>query len=291
MKNKKYIRPPFLSTSFSESGKKLRTRIENILNTKKRRTGAVMLLIIFAAALLFGGFVMFSRSSAPAEQTEPISPVAVVGNDGRGMSDIILVLEWNDESSTLNIVQIPRDVRSSSGGKIGTSYAEGTLLDELRLLGYDAGGIVSVSYEAFRNAVDAIGGVELDVPIDMRYSDPEQGLEIDLQSGEQTLDGEHAKMLIRYRKDNSGSGYVNGDLDRLVVQNGFYSSFLDKFLNTELSDEVFSSLISSLDTDMSAGEIARYAELIGRIENINITLLPGQQEVTEGVTYFVPSQE
>ena len=291
MKNKKYIRPPFLSTSFSESGKKLRTRIENILNTKKRRTGAVMLLIIFAAALLFGGFVMFSRSSAPAEQTEPISPVAVVGNDGRGMSDIILVLEWNDESSTLNIVQIPRDVRSSSGGKIGTSYAEGTLLDELRLLGYDAGGIVSVSYEAFRNAVDAIGGVELDVPIDMRYSDPEQGLEIDLQSGEQTLDGEHAEMLIRYRKDNSGSGYVNGDLDRLVMQNGFYSSFLDKFLNTELSDEVFSSLISSLDTDMSAGEIARYAELIGRIENINITLLPGQQEVTEGVTYFVPSQE
>lgn len=291
MKNKKYIRPPFLSTSFSESGKKLRARIENILNTKKRRTGAIMLLIIFAAALLFGGFVMFSRSSAPAEQTEPISPVAVVGNDGRGMSDIILVLEWDDESSTLNIVQIPRDVRSSSGGKIGTSYAEGTLLDELRLLGYDAGGVVSVSYEAFRNAVDAIGGVELDVPIDMRYSDPEQGLEIDLQSGEQTLDGEHAEMLIRYRKDNSGSGYVNGDLDRLVVQNGFYSSFLDKFLNTELSDEVFSSLISSLDTDMSAGEIARYAELMGRIENINITLLPGQQEVTEGVTYFVPSQE
>lgn len=291
MKNKKYIRPPFLSTSFSESGKKLRARIENILNTKKRRTGAAMLLIIFAAALLFGGFVMFSRSSAPAEQTEPISPVAVVGNDGRGMSDIILVLEWNDESSTLNIVQIPRDVRSSSGGKIGTSYAEGTLLDELRLLGYDAGGVVSVSYEAFRDAVDAIGGVELDVPIDMRYSDPEQGLEIDLQSGEQTLDGEHAEMLIRYRKDNSGSGYVNGDLDRLVVQNGFYSSFLDKFLNTELSDEVFSSLISSLDTDMSAGEIARYAELMGRIENINITLLPGQQEVTEGVTYFVPSQE
>ena len=291
MKNKKYIRPPFLSTSFSESGKKLRTRIENILNTKKRRTGAVMLLIIFAAALLFGGFVVFNRSSAPAEQTEPISPVAVVGNDGRGMSDIILVLEWDDESSTLNIVQIPRDVRSSSGGKIGTSYAEGTLLDELRLLGYDAGGVVSVSYEAFRDAVDAIGGVELDVPIDMRYSDPEQGLEIDLESGEQTLDGEHAEMLIRYRKDNSGSGYVNGDLDRLVVQNGFYSSFLDKFLNTELSDEVFSSLISSLDTDMSAGEIARYVELMGRIENINITLLPGQQEIAEGVTYFVPSQE
>ncbi len=291
MKNKKHIKPPFLSTSFSESGKKLRTRIENILNTKKRRTGAIMLLVIFAAALLFGGFVVFSRSSAPTEQPEPIRPVAVVGNDGRGMSDIILVLEWDDKSNTLEVIQIPRDVRSSSGGKIGTSYGEGTLLDELRLLGYDAGGVVSVSYEAFRGAVDAIGGVELDVPIDMWYSDPEQGLEIDLKSGEQTLDGEHAEMLIRYRKDNSGSGYVNGDLDRLVVQNGFYSSFLDKFLNTELSDEVFSSLISSLDTDMSAGEIARYVELMGRIENINITLLPGQQEIAEGVTYFVPSQE
>lgn len=291
MKNKKYPKPPFLSTSFSESGKKLRIRFENILNTKKKKTGVIILLMIFAAALLFGGCVAINRNSSPSETSEPISPVAVVGNDDRGTSDIILVLEWEDESKTLNIVQIPRDTRSSSGKKLGTAYFEGTLIDELRLIGYNVGSTVSVKYEAFRNAVNAVGGVTLDVPIDMHYSDPYQNLYIDLAKGEQTLDGEHAEMLIRYRKGNDGSSYANGDLDRLGVQNNFYSYFLDKFLSTEFSDDTFNDLINSIETSMTIEDKTKYVQLIGEVENINIQLLPGHQETIEGTIYYIPENK
>ena len=53
----------------------------------------------------------------------------------------------------------------------------------------------------FRNIIDAIGGVEFDVPIRMFYNDPEQNLHIDLQKGKQLLNGKKAEMLVRFRQD------------------------------------------------------------------------------------------
>ncbi len=288
---KKKITPPFLTTSFSENGKKLMDRINNILSTKKRKTGAVLLIAVIAAAAAAGCFAAVNRvADVPAETTE-LSPVAVLGNDGRGMSDIILVLDYDGASRTLNIIQLPRDTRTSGGGRLGAAYAEGTLFDELALLGFETDKLVSVGYDAFRSAVDAIGGVDFSVPDDMNYSDPYQGLEIDLAAGEQTLDGAHAEMLIRYRKGSDGSAYANGDLDRLVVQNGFYRSFINKLLAGDAPHlrEVFSEIADTLETTLTPSEMNEYAALLADTESVDITLLPGQTEHIGGEVYFVPA--
>lgn len=287
---KKITALPFLSTSFSESGKKLKDRISNILNTKKRKTGAALLLAVIAAAALAGGFAAVNGGSGDLNNIQA-EPIAVIGNDGRGTSDIILVLKWDNRSKTLNVIQVPRDTQTSTGGKFGAAHRDGVLFSELALLGFETDNLVTVGYDAFRKAVDAVGGIETDVPVDMRYSDPYQGLEINLDAGRQLLDGEHAEMLIRYRKGSDGSEYVNGDMDRLLVQSSFYSLFIDKFLDTELSGETFSDLVNSVDTTMTPEEIAAYAELIGSIENIDIKFLPGTSEVIDGIQYFVPQKE
>ena len=75
--------------------------------------------------------------------------------------------------------------------------------------------------------VDAIGGVEIDLPFDMDYEDPYQGLSIHLSAGRQTLDGKAAEQFVRYR-----SGYIRGDIGRMDAQKLFISAFIKKVSET-----------------------------------------------------------
>ena len=63
-----------------------------------------------------------------------------------------------------------------------------------------------IDNQALIELVDVIGGVEFEVPIDMNYDDPTQDLHIHLNKGMQTIDGEKAEQLLRFRHSN----YVNG---------------------------------------------------------------------------------
>ncbi len=61
-------------------------------------------------------------------------------------------------------------------------------------------GYVLVNLDAFVKVVDLVGGVTVNVPQDMYYSDPSQDLLIDLKAGEQKLDGKQAMGLVRFRR-------------------------------------------------------------------------------------------
>lgn len=54
---KQYIKPPFLTTSFSESGKGAKRRFANILTTKRRKAGAVLIAATLTGVLCFGALV------------------------------------------------------------------------------------------------------------------------------------------------------------------------------------------------------------------------------------------
>jgi anionic cell wall polymer biosynthesis LytR-Cps2A-Psr (LCP) family protein len=84
---------------------------------------------------------------------------------------------------------------------------------------------VQVNLNGFVQLVDAIGGVEFDVPINMDYDDPYQGLSIHLSSGAQNLSGEEALGFLRYR-----SGYASGDIGRLDAQKLFLNALVDKLV-------------------------------------------------------------
>ncbi len=84
------------------------------------------------------------------------------------------------------------------------------------LLGFPVDGYVLVDLEAFQKTVDLVRGVEFDVPMDMNYEDPSQNLYIHLQKGLQTLDGEQAMGLVRFRK-----GYATQDIQRTQTQQQF----------------------------------------------------------------------
>ena len=104
------------------------------------------------------------------------------------------------------------------------------LIEEMFSLSIDD--FVYIYPESFKKIVDEFGGVRLDVPYSMRYSDPTQDLKIDLQAGQQLLDGFNAEGFVRFRKgyNSSGKWFEIGDLGRKENQNIFVKAFMEQNL-------------------------------------------------------------
>lgn len=84
----------------------------------------------------------------------------------------------------------------------------------------------------FRRIVDYFGGVTVQVPVRMLYSDPIQELYIDLQPGRQHLDGAQAESFVRFRQGYNDEGELvnHGDLFRKENQTRFLKAFLQQHM-------------------------------------------------------------
>lgn len=234
-------------------------------------------------------------------KAQEIRDFVVAGTDEEGYrTDLILFCRYNPSDNSLTALQIPRDTKIDTDRydkKINSAYAaaekEKTLCDEIeKLIGLRPKNYVIVSFKAFRELIDAIGGVEVDVPMRMYYTDPAQNLTIDLYPGMQLLDGRHAEMFMRFRYNNDGTGYKNGDVDRIAAQKQFYEAAANKLMSggTILkAPQLLSIIKENVKTDFTGEDIVKY---IGKIpsfgtENINILTLPGEGGYGEnGVSYF-----
>jgi LCP family protein required for cell wall assembly len=124
------------------------------------------------------------------------------------------------DGGVTRITQVPRDTYIEAEGygphKINALYSLGgtdLLKRELaRKLGRPITHHVVVNLAAIRRMADALGGIEVDVPKRMAYTDHSQGLYIDLQPGLQTLKGRDLEGFLRFRHDEMG------DIGRLERQ-------------------------------------------------------------------------
>lgn len=176
----------------------------------------------------------------------------LVGRDtgGGGNTDTMMLVSYDVPNQKLSVLSLPRDtmvnipydikrlnaVYNYAGG--GDKGIEALDSEVGELVGFQPDFQVVVEWEAFGKLVDAIGGVNFDVPFRMYYNDPSQNLKIDLQKGYQLLNGDQAMGLIRYRKqsDNSGhvtGGYANGDLGRIETQQAFMKAIIAQCLKMD----------------------------------------------------------
>ena len=117
--------------------------------------------------------------------------ILVMGkDDSSGLCDVLMLASYNLTDSSVGIVQIPRDTyaeyTSSSYKKLNGAYASlgGAARTAEFLsgaLGIDIHHYVCINLRTLGALVDAIGGVDIELPCDMRYSDAEQGLYINLK--------------------------------------------------------------------------------------------------------------
>ena len=266
----------------------------------------ILLMIIYAGyagavSIMTGkpvSFGFWSRSGTA--KNENAVNFVVAGTDKQGfLTDLILLCRYDAAANTAAAIQIPRDTKVDNkryDKKINSAYGSSggieTMYDEIEsVTGIRPEKYVIVSFEGFRELIDAIGGVEFDVPMRMYYTDPVQNLVIDLQPGKQLLDGRHAEMFMRFR-----SGYTNGDIDRNAAQKEFYQAALDKLLSggTVLkAPKILGIVNKNVKTDFSGSDIMKYIGKIPKLkkENIHIASLPGEggyekNKSGQDVSYF-----
>lgn len=200
-----------------------------------------------------------------------------------GSTDTMLLLRYDTREKTIFGLNLPRDtmMNVTTGSKrlnAVYSYNKGTDKDKqvengmaaLKEAVADLTGImpdfyVLVEWEAIGELVDAVGGVEFEVPFDMKYDDPYQDppLHIDQKAGLRTLTGEDAMEVIRWRKNNDGSGGAGGDIARLSIQQDFLKAVVKKCLQPSIVLKL-NSLVDifkkNVETDLTVGNILAFAE-------------------------------
>ncbi len=245
--------------------------------------------------------------------------VAVMGVDVEGTrTDVLFVVHFDSKSGKLGLMSIPRDSRVKitnelndyltengkyipSGGicKINEVHAYAgsekgdyfTVLQLEELLGIHIDNYVKVTTEGFRNIVDAIGGVDVEVPQAMHYEDPYQDLYIHLEEGMQHLDGDKAEQLVRFRK------YPEGDVARVRVQQLFLKEFAKKMLSTESILTNFPAIINTVykdvTTDFTLTDCLKYANYVSdvNLDNVTMETAPGLGQYVGKVSYYILDEE
>ncbi|MCR4718020.1 MAG: LCP family protein [Firmicutes bacterium] len=267
-----------------------------------------VLVTAFIAVMGFGGF--FSLDSGYNDPEEMVAKVdketgkiniLAIGLDNDGTrTDTIIVVSYDLDGNLVNILSIPRDTRMYVGGnyqKINCAYAvtkngkrngvNGTIEAVTRLTGIPIHYYVEFTFETFREVIDALGGVDFDIPQNMNYDDPVQNLHIHLKKGFQHLDGDKSEQLVRFRK------YPMGDIDRVKVQQSFMKALAEQKLNSSIIGklpDLFKVLQKDIKTNFKVSDITKYALNLMDLssENVKAYSLPGTADSESyGASYWV----
>lgn len=301
------------SISFS---KIFRRNNDSITIVEKLALGLVALIITFIIASIISGVFALMKvggKSMPSS-TEASSDGSVnilllgtdigdpkqVDNRSIKRTDTIMVLNYNPQNKNLHVISVPRDTLIDVNGrnvKINAAYAIGgyqKIKSEIEnLLNVNINYITKVDYDAFREIIDAIGGIEMKIDRNMIYDDEGQNLHINFKAGETiTLDGKKAEEFFRWRKNNDGSGFANGDLDRIENQHKFIGKVIDKCTSPFIlfrAPKIMSALGDNIETNMSPTEIIGYGVKFMNIKKENVTMatLNGTPKTINGESFLV----
>nr|WP_297282415.1 LCP family protein [uncultured Agathobaculum sp.] len=206
-------------------------------------------------------------------------------------TDALMVATMDVNKKTINIMNIPRDTMCNNGlsgasRKINAAYGmskgiEQTKIEIERLMGFKPDKYVIVNFDGIAAIVDAIGGIDYEIPFRMEYDDPSQDLHIDLYAGMQHLDGKQTVEFLRWRHNNDYSvQYPNGDEGRVENQQKFLKALAAEVFqlkNITKVPDIADAVFQNVKTDLTAGELLWMGMQALQIKNENIQFftLPG----------------
>ncbi|WP_392486609.1 LCP family protein [Haloimpatiens sp. FM7315] len=215
-------------------------------------------------------------------------------------TDTMLVIHYDPAEKSAQIVSVPRDTKVEINGrteKINNAHAingiKGAIDSVESLLDIDINYYVRLDYEGFRQVIDAIGGVDMPIERNMNYDDDAQNLHIHFEKGTVThLDGKKAEEFFRWRKNNNGAGFADGDLGRIKNQHLFIEKVIDKVKSPSIVFKLKNILdITSkyVKTNMSPTEMLSYGMGVTKVDkaNINMTTLQGDGKYISKISYFI----
>ncbi|WP_243108634.1 LCP family protein [Clostridium rectalis] len=282
---------------------------------------SILLIIVGVCAFMYYYLLGFSKSrigqgglaSIDTKEVIPGEPVNIlvmgvdIGNPNNKAepqrTDTIMLINYNPKVKKLNVVSIPRDTRVVINGKaqkINAAHAIGGVSSLINcveeLLHVNINYYGKVDYNGFRKIIDSIGGIDMDIQNNMDYDDASQDLHIHFKKGEKVhLNGKKAEEFFRWRKNNDGTGFAEGDLGRIENQHIFINKVIDKIKSPAIIPRIpglMTTLPKYAETNMKPEEIIKYAYTFSRVdkENMNVTTLKGTPKYIGQVSYFIYSE-
>ena len=215
--------------------------------------------------------------------------VVILGTDvGGGNTDVMYTVRV--DNGITKLTQIPRDtfIDSARFGpmKANALYAFGgpdAVKQELsKQLGRPVQHHILVNLSVIRRLGDALGGLEVDVPKRMVYTDRTQGLYIDLQPGKQVLRGRDIEGFLRFRHDELG------DIGRLDRQKLLLKALFDQLTKPENLVRMPALLAAAgkdMKTDLGPMEIGGLMTAMGGTK-LDAERLSGRPFMRDGISYW-----
>jgi LCP family protein required for cell wall assembly len=247
------------------------------------------------------------------------------GHEGADLTDSVMVVSINTIDKSVLMLSLPRDLWINyednnsilgSQGKLNEAYFRGkeqsTKNNEVEagmnnlskvvtnVTGFPIHYYIKINYQAFRDAVNAVGGVDINIDSGDPYCvggggiyDPYAG-NIKLKKGLQHLDGEQALNLSRARNDGGGCGMAGSDFSRTEYQRKIMIELRKKALslgvlsNPSKVSDLLDSVGNNINHSFEANEIIRLYEL-GKDINETGILSEGLSGDNELINYQAPN--
>jgi polyisoprenyl-teichoic acid--peptidoglycan teichoic acid transferase len=255
------------------------------------------------------------------------------GHDGANLTDSIMIVSIDFKDNTAFMLSVPRDLYVNIPGngyaKINEAYPDGQS-EHFSQAGYAKGGMglleetvsqdfgipisyyALVDYSALKDAVNAVGGINVDIQSDdpRGLYDPSvdyatHGPLVNLSNGWHKLTGEQALDLARARGDAYGSyGFDASDFTRTQDQRMMILALKSKVMTSSVLanpiklGELFDAFGNNVHTDLTTGNIRRLYDVSKQInssniksEGLNSVNISGQKNVNLLSNYTSPTGE
>lgn len=274
---------------------------------KKKKLKKVFMIIALVIAGIVAGTAAFAfyfakGGNLPGDSVNLNNRVSIllIGTDKRPgassyNSDSIIVASFDPKTKLISLLSIPRDTRVTLPGS--KSYCKINAVPMLKgipelekqvteLTGIELDGYVLTNFNGFKDMIDTLDGITIDVEKDMKYEtgDKEDGY-INLKAGVQELDGTKALQYARFRHD------ATADIGRTARQQKVLTAVGKKMLQpaTILKlPELIPELMKAVETDLSLKDLLKLAGAAKSFEDATIVTqtLPGDAINLDGLSYW-----
>lgn len=292
----------------------LEKRQRNKTKFQPRRIIALLTSILFITLFTTGSFVLQHYSDKkPGDKdnifvNDPVNIFLLVGDKSDWNTDTMMVINFNPKDKRVSFLSLPRDTRvlfRNSSVKLNSVYSFGSNEDSTKvvsgLLGININYFVHVKIKTFTKVIDMLGGVDYNVPVNLYYKDPSQGLNINLKKGMQHLDGDKAEQLLRYRqpqhkwtyRSSKFLKYYDGsDTKRTERQLDFLRAFIKQKANlgyVPKFNEVINEVFKEVKTNITMREAFGLLGNIGMIDfkKSRTFRIDGDSATINGLSYYV----
>lgn len=209
-------------------------------------------------------------------------------------TDTIMLISADTKTGEMELLSIPRDSRvkiRDKFDKVNHAHAFGgielTMQTLRQFLGLDIDYYVQVNYQALINIVDALGGVDYDVPEGINIHKGK----VKISPGPNHLDGNEVMWYLRTRNI-----YNNGDIGRVNTQQAFVKAMVDEMVKKSKDMNLMTFISNYIKYVKTNLPMSAMLDLAGHInsfssDKMSTHTVPGMEQTINGTSYWIPDYD